>query len=186
MRRFGVLMSLAMLLTTFASAQVLPLLPLPICVEGVIGRGLLGSRDPGLPRRIEFAMEVYHYELSCPEGVCDSIRGYFRLRAWDESGATVSLYTERIEEFSLEQTPDGWLATFSGPGVATVSRGGVVRSFRGRIDVQALDGRPSPCLECPTDRLRVTFTSPQLPEPITFEGYVIPRTGDIQAFRRCR
>jgi len=186
MRRIAMLMGLATLLVSMAMAQLLPALPLPICVEGVVGRGLLTSGRPELPRRIEFAMEVYSYEFGCPEGVCDSIRGYFWLNAWDEIGTVVTLRTERIEQFSLESTPDGWLATFSGPGYATVSRGGFTRRFRGEITVQALDGRPSPCLECPTDRLRVVFTSPDLPEPIAYEGYVLPRTGDIRAFRWCR
>ncbi|MEN3000317.1 MAG: hypothetical protein ABDI19_00550 [Armatimonadota bacterium] len=186
MRRLVALMSLSALLTPFASAQIgVPEPPVPVCVEGVTGRGLLGSDSPGLLRRTEFAMEVYRYWFRCPWEPCEYIRGYFWLRLWEESGTVVVLRTDRIEQFLLEETSEGWLARFSGPAVVTISRGGFTRSFRGRVAVQALDGRPSPCLECPTDRLRVTFTSPDLPGPITVEGYVIPRTGEVRTFRRC-
>jgi len=156
--------------------------PIPFCVEGVVGSGLLTSGQPELPRRIEFETQVYHYESPWYE----QIRGYFWLRAWDESGTTVELRTRQIDELVVEFTQEGGVATFRGPAEATVQRGGFARRYRGEVVVRALDGRPSPCLECPTDRLRVTFTSPELPSPITFEGYVIPRTGDIRVFRRCR
>jgi hypothetical protein len=92
MKRLMLLTGLLTLLATFAAAQVV-LPPIPLCVEGVIGRGLLTSGRPELPRRIEFETQVYHYE-----------------------------------------TP--W------------------------YDLN-------------------------FPSPITFDGYVIPRTGDIRVFRRC-
>jgi hypothetical protein len=180
MKRLMLLTGLLTLLATFAAAQVV-LPPIPLCVEGVIGRGLLTSGRPELPRRIEFETQVYHYETPW----YDQIWGYFWLRAWDESGTTVELRTRQIDELVVEFTQEGGVATFRGPAEATVQRGGFTRRYRGEVVVRVLDGRPSPCLECPTDRLAVTFTSPELPSPITFDGYVIPRTGDIRVFRRC-
>jgi hypothetical protein len=61
MKRLMLLTGLLTLLATFAAGQVV-LPPIPLCVEGVIGRGLLTSGRPELPRRIEFETQVYHYE----------------------------------------------------------------------------------------------------------------------------
>jgi hypothetical protein len=184
MKRLTLLIGLTTLLANFATAQIGILPPIPFCVEGVVGSGLLTSSRPELPRRIEFETQVYHYESPWSPWY-EQIRGYFWLRAWDESGTTVELRTRQIDELVVEFTQEGGVATFRGPAEATVQRGGFTRRYRGEVVVRALDGRPSPCLECPTDRLAVTFTSPELPSPITFDGYVIPRTGDIRVFRRC-
>lgn len=187
MKRWVFLSSLLLMVTALAQAQItIPFPPLPICVEGAVGRGLLTSGNPELPRRIEFAFDVYRYEF--PWLPYERIEGRFYLLAWDESGTTIEVRTRRIEELTVEFDPErGGIATFGGPGYAIIRRPfGTPIGREGYVDVVAVDGPPSPCIECPTDRLTVTFTPIDGTPPITFSGYVIPRTGDIRVFRRCR
>jgi hypothetical protein len=140
-----------------------------------------------IPRQLKFETKVYRYWSPVLDNQHGRIYGYFQLSVWNENGTLITLYTDQCEELGVEFTPDGGMAAFRGSAELTIQQGESLQRYSGELKVHALDGRSSPCLECPTDKLVVYFISRDPPLPITYEfqGYVIPSTGDIRVFCRC-